>query len=601
MHPAAYPAKNTEEMKAVLQFLTLLDLEKVKPDAKFLDKVPNLDGSVELVDDDQRPVGELKIQIKKIPDGTRKFDCPVELVAYSHFVSSPFLLVCVDVGNRKAYWRHISMLMPEFKRDQKTFTVKFQPIVDEIGEGFSYFERWLEHCKDYSQRVSEFPKLQRKIDEEIGLNNLHVDDRRLFQQFIEEINVLLDVDLPVVKHEFFADTWKLGISVHRADTEIIAFSIYTIQNGENAPLVIHVPKASEPPRISLDNGQHIEGIIAFHLEGSGPDVSTEWMLRKNLNNPLELAREFIFRYFNKLLKGRGLHIHGRNQSTELLMKFLRNYAHTFGLPNLNHYKVSDISYGLNVFFPMWYSMSFPCTMNYFQENYAEMLQHNPLPLFEQIANDDLRPMQPTEADVRKALKSQLRPHRWPIRTYDISFEHLRQAVDFLVAAEVSEISQQYRPHTRGGKWVWDFYAPEDLKANAIAMLCGAAEDYPVFVKGNQFGRLNCPLITGEKALVVTMTPSRWVNTNHPPILNSYLVENTNRTLPLLTLVDLDEEPGALQEKGENIVLRGVRKKRIVSKSLDFSHLIQNQPIQKIIYGWIADDLNDRFGNHFQIS
>jgi hypothetical protein len=52
--PAVYPANNTEEMQAVVTFISLIDLKRVKPDTKFLDKVPNLDGSLELVDEHQR-------------------------------------------------------------------------------------------------------------------------------------------------------------------------------------------------------------------------------------------------------------------------------------------------------------------------------------------------------------------------------------------------------------------------------------------------------------------------------------------------------------------------------------------------------------------
>ena len=108
MEPAPYPPKNTEELKAVITFLNLIDVDRVKPDPGLLDRVPNHDGIVELVDDFQRPVGELKIQIKKIPKDALRFDCPIELVAYSQRVSSPFILICVDVDNQKAYWQHIS-------------------------------------------------------------------------------------------------------------------------------------------------------------------------------------------------------------------------------------------------------------------------------------------------------------------------------------------------------------------------------------------------------------------------------------------------------------------------------------------------------------
>lgn len=363
MEPAPYPPKNTEEIKAVVTFVGLLDLERVKPDAKFLDRVPNFDGSVELVDERQRPVGELKIQIKKIPDGSLQFDCPVELVGYSTRVSSPFILVCVDVGNRKAYWCHISPLMAGLKAEQKTFTVRFQPVVDQIGTGFPYFERWRMLCSDYLKRVSEYPRLERIVEEKIGLNKLAPEDRRLFQQFIDEVNVLLDVDVPIVKHEHFANAWKLGVSIHQANAESVCYSIYTVANGENAPLLTHVPRDVGQPKIVV-GGRELGGVVKLHLEGGqGAKVAEQWATRAQFGDPVNAAREFVFHYLVRLLREKSLHVHGRHQSVELLMWFMRDYAHTLGLPEADTYKTADISYGLNVFLPMWYSLAYPRTLD----------------------------------------------------------------------------------------------------------------------------------------------------------------------------------------------------------------------------------------------
>jgi hypothetical protein len=65
--------------------------------------------------------------------------------------------------------------MAGLKVHQKTFTVKFQAEVNEIGKGFPYIEQWQTICDEYLKRVSEFPpNLERKVDEEIGLNKLDV-------------------------------------------------------------------------------------------------------------------------------------------------------------------------------------------------------------------------------------------------------------------------------------------------------------------------------------------------------------------------------------------------------------------------------------------
>jgi hypothetical protein len=539
MEPAPYPPRNAEEIKAVITFLGLLDVERVKPDAKFLDKVPNLDGSVELVDEQQRPVGELKIQIKKIPDGSSRFDCPVELVGYSTRVSSPFVLICVDVGNRKAYWCHISPVMAGLKPEQKTFTVRFQPVVDEIGIGLPYFERWRMLCSDYLKRVSEYPRLER-IVEEIGLNKLALEDRRVFQQFIDEVNTLLEVDVPIVKHERFANAWKLGASIHHADAEAFYYSIYTIANGDNAPLLAYVPRAVGQPKILVD-GREVSGVVAFHLEGGpGADVSVQWATRKQFGDPVNAAREFVFRYLIRIMREKRLHVHGRHQSVELLMWFLRDYAHTLGLSVADTYKTADISYGLIVFLPMWYSLAYPRIPEFFRKNYGDMLRQNPWPSFEQIANVGLRPEQPTEAEIREAIESRRRPAPNPVRTDSFSIQALWQAVDFLLASNVEQISRPDRPWSKAGTWIWDCYTPGDLKHNVIAMLQGAAEDYADFVKGNCFGRLDSPLISHDVALVFAADPRKWQSAGFGPTVDGFWVENTDRSLPLMTFIDLSE-------------------------------------------------------------
>jgi len=395
MEPAPYPPNNAEERKAVNIFNDLVDSTLVKADVRILDNVPNHDGSVELVDEQQRPIGSLKVQIKKIPDNALRYDCPIELVAYSERVSLPFILICVDVGNRKAYWRHLSPVMAGLKPEQKTFTVTFQPTVDGIGHGFPYFERWRLLCVDYLERISEYRELRRIVDEEIGLNKLTPEDRGMFQQFIEEVNILLDVDVPVVKHEGFANTWKLGVSIHHVDAESVYYSIYTVLKGENAPLLTHIPRSKEPPKVALADGAELGKVTALNIDHHrGNEVSIQWATKAEFENPVKAARKFVLRHLNRLMGAKRLHVHGRNQSVELLMWFMGGYAHTLGLPEADVYKTADISYGLNVFLPMWYSLAYPCMVKYFRTHFGEALGSNPFPSFEQIANSSLRTEHP---------------------------------------------------------------------------------------------------------------------------------------------------------------------------------------------------------------
>ncbi len=600
MEPAPYPPKNSEEIKAVITFLGLLDIDRVKPEAKFLDKVPNLDGSVELVDDTQRPIGELKIQIKKIPDGALQFSCPIELVAFSTRVSSPFILVCVDIGNRKAYWCHISAVMPGVRVDQKTFTIRFQSTIDEIGQGFPYIERWGSLCEDYRNRISEYPTLKRVVDEEIGLSKLDLHDRHYFQQFIDELNLLLDVDMPIVKHEYFADAWKLGVSIHETNERSVAYSIYTIPKGENAPILTHIPRQFGDPKVTFEGGREITGLVSFQFEGaSDSEVSIQWALRQHFGDPLKEAREFVFRYMNRLLRGKGLHVHGRNQSTELLVWFIRNYGHSLGLSVADSYKTAQISYALNVYLPAWYSLAYPRVMKHFREEYPEMLRYNPFPSFEQIVRSRPEPEHPLESEVRKLIESRRRLPPSPIRTDGFSLQALKQAVDYLTAAEITEIRRLDKPRSALGRGrVWQGYSGEDLKYNVLTMFNGAAEDYAAFVEGNRFGRLNSVLLSHEVAFVFFADPNTWVDAQCPPKVKMFTVENRDRSLPLVTFIDSSQEPNECRKEGETVLIRGTRRKCKSYGSSLLTTLFENFPVQAVVYDWLREDLQRRFGERF---
>ncbi|MEQ2007065.1 MAG: hypothetical protein ABMA26_09715 [Limisphaerales bacterium] len=591
VEPAPYPPNNTAELAAVITFLGLLDLSRVKPEARFLDKVPNLDGSIELVDEDQRPIGELKIQIKKIPDNALSFDCPIELVAYSTRVTSPFVLVCVDVGSKKAYWRHLSQLMPEFKPDQKTFTVRFQPVVHEVGVGSPYIEQWQDLCADYLRRVSEHPRLKQTVETEIGLIGLSYEDRRAFQQFVDEVNVLLDVDLPVVKHERFADAWKLGVSIHEANAESVCYSVYTIANGENAPLLTYVPHETARPDFLPKKGD----VVEWHLEGgSRKDVSKRWVMREFFRDPVKSAKDFVFGYLEQLLRKKLLHVHGRNQSVELIMWFMRSYAHTLGLPVADTYTTKEIVYGVQVYLPMWYSIAYPRTMKHFQENWSDMLRCNPFPSFEQIARSKAQPEHPSATEVRDALASGKRPARTFVRTDTFSFQSLWQAVDFLTATGVQEICRLDRPRSKNEAWVWDCYSAEELKHNTSKMLIGAAEDYSDFVKGNRFGRLDSRLLSGEVAMIYTIDSRKWENSQRPGFIDDLWVNNPDRSLPIVTLIDLAEEADAIRFDGGVAEIRGVRRECIRSRRSIMGTVFDDRPIQKLLYELLDAELAHRY-------
>ena len=249
--PAPYPNTDSAEFDAITVFRSLVDSRTVKLDVKERDKFPNIDGTAELVDENLIPLGKVDVQVRKIPTGQTWYDCPTELFAYSEIATVPVLLVCVDVESKIAFWKQVATKLPEYKPEQKSSRLKFYPVVDAVGGCSQFFTRWQEVVADYQSRITGFPILKQRFDEEIGLASLQRTDIIFFQKFIDTLNNLLDVDFVAIKHQFFADVWKLGVGIYGANQNEIYYRIYSILKGRTVhwspALSENLSKDSLPP------------------------------------------------------------------------------------------------------------------------------------------------------------------------------------------------------------------------------------------------------------------------------------------------------------------------------------------------------------------
>lgn len=169
--PAPYSNTDTAEREAITCFKNLLDLNRIKPDIKSGDKIPNVDGYLELVDSKNRPTGKVEVQVKKIPKGVKKYSCPTSLFAYSRATTLPVILVCVDTKNKVAYWKEINTYMAGYKEYQKTFTIHFDDS-DSVDGKKKYIQRWKDMCSEFQRRIAEYPELVKKLGELARANKI---------------------------------------------------------------------------------------------------------------------------------------------------------------------------------------------------------------------------------------------------------------------------------------------------------------------------------------------------------------------------------------------------------------------------------------------
>jgi hypothetical protein len=283
--PAPYSNTDAAEETAVVIFKSLLDANRVKADIRTRDKYPNVDGTVELVDQERRPFGKIDIQARKIGDGQKSYSCPTSLVGYSEISTLPLILVCVDVSLSRAYWRHITPTMPEYRKDQASFTIHFDEAADCIGPDGVYIQKWSEIIFEFRERIARFPELQREIADKLTLKALLPKDIRFFQQYVDTINRLLDDDFLAVKKILFPDVWKLGVGIFDAGDLWVSFQIYKIPYEEPAPLVCKL------------EGNAFHSTIHHQYA-----ISNHGTRREGLTDPDASARSFVLDRVNELFK-----------------------------------------------------------------------------------------------------------------------------------------------------------------------------------------------------------------------------------------------------------------------------------------------------------
>lgn len=144
--PAPYPASDEAEHRAVDTLEYILN-SSVKSNIDSRDKTPNHDGEVEIVNEEDQPIGTLKVQVKKLPEKHRdepKKQMNVEHLTYGTLPTEQFLVVVVDTEHEVAYWKHITKkwMREEVNPGQQYKTVHFpkENIISEDDQ--SYVEDW---------------------------------------------------------------------------------------------------------------------------------------------------------------------------------------------------------------------------------------------------------------------------------------------------------------------------------------------------------------------------------------------------------------------------------------------------------------------------
>ena len=255
--PAPYPKTSTSEIESRDIFHRLLNRQFVKGDINVMDKTPNWDGILELLDEQNSGVGKIEVQLKTLRSefvNDPKQQCGEAFFSYCLTAALPVLLVVVDKENEKAYWRQIdAVTLQEVKQNIKGESYLLSVPIENCLDGTDqrYLSEWRKRAKEASNKVWNFDsetKKKQELEEKLSVLhsnlqnpvNLPPHALREIHEFLDEYNYILDKEFGSVKQIIYPDYWKIGMGVIQYGFGNISFILFPVEYDKSQLLIKEV-------------------------------------------------------------------------------------------------------------------------------------------------------------------------------------------------------------------------------------------------------------------------------------------------------------------------------------------------------------------------
>lgn len=597
--PASYSATDEQETLAIDTFKNLVDHKRVRMDIKERDKYPNIDGYMELVDDNRSPIGKLEVQIKKLRGEDPKLQCPLSLFDYSEITCNPVLLIGVDTVLKKAYWIHVTTDFVGGKSiggDQKTLVISF-PSGNAVSEkDDSYVGEWRKIVETYKNRMREYPllenlykELSKKSNPVLGAESFEFLEMHMF---LDEVNDLLDKKLRIVKQIFYSDAWKIGLAYNNYESNTVTYTLYPIPLRKND---VQIKKLDDALQKQLQE----EGLTFRGYYRENPIKS----------RPQEHAVEIVEYDTLRALEYRLLRLGNEFLAREFIFAFIDRFALEMGLDEKDTYALTDVGRAFYQYLPIWVEETIRFmvkvrrngVLSPYQLSYGRSY-FDPDSLVCQIMEKEREQIQQT---VIKRVMQGDRSVSLFLGNDKFSFRIFKESLHFLRSRQYEEIERPYlrKDYSRlkdGGGWIWNVFSPEVVETNLKTFFENMPKAYADLVSFN-FPELakEVPLFGGASLVIVLFD-----------LKESYTAFRDSPTMELFHLVnqcdnDIEVElhkkgsgqiPPCLSfdSIGRDLEIRG-RKYRMISASssiLDF--IYEDLPM----FGFVYDELITNLKKYF---
>ncbi|RZJ90098.1 MAG: DUF4365 domain-containing protein [Chryseobacterium sp.] len=260
---APFPKSSQSEQDSADIFHSLIDRRFIRGNISVMDKMPNSDGVLNFIDEQQYTIGVFEVQLKTLSRRYKtkpRFQCELTLLAYALDSILPMILAVVEQESRLVYWLYldealVATLNPKANSKSVMLPLSASQVID--GNDLNYISAWKNIINTVKYKLSHFDQIEQQRNAfrmllKGGSNRL-VPAYSLNALAIREIHIFLDLLNSKLDHEFssikemlYYHYWKLAIAISVYEADDLAFLILPIPLSSNSPLILEVADPTKP-------------------------------------------------------------------------------------------------------------------------------------------------------------------------------------------------------------------------------------------------------------------------------------------------------------------------------------------------------------------
>lgn len=333
--PAPFPNSSWAEQDSADIFHNLLDRKYIRGNVSVMDKMPNSDGVLTFIDEQQYPIGQFEVQLKTLPSGNKsrpRFQCELSLLAYALDTILPMILAVVDKESKLVYWLHldeklIDNVNPKAGANSVMLPLSHSQVIDRNNR--AYISDWKKIIETVKYKLCHFDQLeqQRNAFQTLlgGPNPRLLPAYSLNELAIREIHIFLDLLNSKLDHEFksikemlYYHYWKMAIAISIYQADDLAFLILPLPLSSNSPLILEIADHRRP---SLDDlFAKDKALIMMHTQDNTIKEAPQMLALELINHQVfkvvgkrnfptadrYLAEEYVYGFANRFCSLLGL-------------------------------------------------------------------------------------------------------------------------------------------------------------------------------------------------------------------------------------------------------------------------------------------------------